>query len=321
MLNRKSNLLLGLVLLLLGLILFFTLRSDKKKGDRNFKKDLVSVDTSRITKIIINPETVPGEEVILEKRDGLWKVNIGEGLYADMDPNNVAKLMRDLNNIDSKRIVTRSKDKFETYKVNDSGTRVKAMAGSKKLIEMIIGKSVIDQKSIQGASSTSGGMNPKFISYMRLLGEDEVYSVDGFLEGAFNQSEDGFRIKTIWKGNKDQLTSINFNYPDSAFQLIRQEAVWTIDNRSVDSTEVAKYINALPSQKGGVTMKNGNYGSAFGTIDYNFADGSKLTYTAYKNEKGLYGISSSALANAVFQGTTGAIYKRLFVSRSSFNKK
>jgi len=302
----------------LALFLFFSLRSDRKKGDRNFKKDIVSVDTSRVNEVLIYPETSPDQEIKLFRSNGLWKVDIGEGISADMDPASISKVLRDLNNIDSKRIVTRSKEKYELYKVNDTGTKVIAKDGSKKLIEMIIGKFELDPKSIQGANSATGGMNPKFTSYMRLVGEDEVYSVDGFLEGSFNQNRDAYRVKEIWNGNSSLITSIHFNYPDSAFQLIRENQSWTINGRGTDSAGVASYISALPAQKGGAIMEKGTYGSAFGTIDYNFSDGTKLTYTGYKNEKGLFGISSSSLENAVFQGTTGAIYKRLFVPKSKF---
>lgn len=315
---KNRNLLLGLLLLLLAGFYFLTLRSDNKKGERNFKKDLVAIDTSRVNQILIYPETSAGEEIILERQSNLWKVAIADGKYADIDPASIAKVLRDLNNVDSKRLVTRSEEKYEDYQVNDSGTKVVAKDGAKTLIEMIIGKFEIDPRSIQGANSATGGMNPKFTSYMRLVGEKEVYAVAGFLEGSFNQNRDAYRVKDIWKGNPSEISSIHFNYPDSAFQLIKNANQWMIGNTVADSTEVAKYISVIPAQKGGAIMKDP--GKAFGTIDYNFADGTKLTYTGHKNEKGLYSLSSSSLENAIWQGTTGAIYKRLFVSKSSFLK-
>ncbi len=84
---------------------------------------------------------------------------------------------------------------------------------------------------------------------MRLSDEDEVYTVEGFLESSFNNSFNDWRDKTLLKLNKSDITKISFRYPaDSSFVLDKRDSVWFVGNEKAEPSKVEGLLNQFTSK-------------------------------------------------------------------------
>ena len=81
-----------------------------------------------------------------------------------------------------------------------------------------------------------------FYSYVRLEEESDVYVAKDFMKMSISTGSEAYRNDDLLKVNKDSVSSIRFNYPDSAFVLSRQESGWMLDDQPADSAAVAKYL-------------------------------------------------------------------------------
>jgi hypothetical protein len=82
-------------------------------------------------------------------------------------------------------------------------------------------------------------------TYVRLEGEDEVYTVDGFLESSFNRPFNDWRDKSLLRIKRDAIAKVSFNYPDSGFLVEKRDKKWWIENQLADSVKVKQYLNQL----------------------------------------------------------------------------
>ncbi|MBK8806735.1 MAG: DUF4340 domain-containing protein [Bacteroidales bacterium] len=87
---------------------------------------------------------------------------------------------------------------------------------------------------------------PDVFSYVRLLNEEDVYVVDGYLSMTFNRNVEDFRNAQLCNIPLDKITKVSFNYnADSAFVLEKQNNSWTIENQLADSAAVQSYLQKL----------------------------------------------------------------------------
>lgn len=229
--NRNTILLIVFVVLLAIFLGKKFLGSD---GDRNFRDVLVSVDTASVTKIVLVSRANDHESVELLKTGLEWAVTNGS-INDEADQNTVRGMLASLVKMPPKRLVAKSEDKWAQYEVNDSlGTQVKVYAGDELLADVMIGKFSFQQT------------NRSMSTFVRLSEDEEVYSVDGFLSSTFNQQFNSLRDKTFLKTEKNNLTSLRFNYPgDSSFVLAKVGDKWQVNNSPADSAAVESYLNGI----------------------------------------------------------------------------
>ena len=230
--NRINNKVLIIIIVVLAGI-YLGKKFIGKNTERNFKEELVAIDTASVDKIVIKPKISP-DELIFEKSDDRWRLKSGE-LSDDADQGMVKGMLNNMLSMKPERLVGVSSEKWQQYEVNDSlGIEVKAFSGDKLLTDFIVGKFNFHQAT--RAMST----------FVRLKGEEEVYSVEGFLSSNFNQQFNGFRDKTFLKLKKDEIESIEFSYPgDSSFVLIKNQNEWKIGEMETDSVSTASYLAGL----------------------------------------------------------------------------
>lgn len=202
--------------------------------DRSFRGELVEVDTARVSEILLNPKSQPGQEVRFVKRDTVWTVSSGS-VTAEADQSAVRMLLGSLVDLTTQRLVARGQDRWDEYAVSDSlATRIRVSGGSKQALDLYIGRFSI-QQNIQDAES-----------YVRLGEDDEVYAVNGLLSLSFDRGFNSWRNRTVLKLDTEALERIDFTYPaDSGFVLVRQDDRWTLDGTPTDSAAVARYLNRL----------------------------------------------------------------------------
>lgn len=231
--NKINNkILLGILLVLIFVFLGKRFLGDG--GERNFKEKLVSIDTSLVNRIVIQPRASNGEKINLTKTGTGWEI-AKEDIKDEADINSVKNMLGNMVNMKPKRLVAKSDDKWAQYEVDDSlGTRVMAYEGDKLLTDFILGKFNFQQAT------------RSMSNFVRLGGEPEVYSVEGFLSSAFNQEFNSFRDKTFVKATKENITSVRFEYPaDSSFVLNKVASQWQIQGLPADSAAVEGYLSGL----------------------------------------------------------------------------
>ena len=227
---KKSNntiLLVALIVLLGGYVLSRVFRSPSLES--NLNEHLLTLDTSMISAIHINPASAKGE-IKLVRSGRNWEAQFNQST-SKVDIAQVKNALRSIREIHPERLVTRKKEKCQDYNVDTTGTNVKVYIGQNDPTEFWVGK------------ASGGGTT------VRLEGEDNVYEVKESLESSFNKPFSGWRDKTFLRVNPDAISKVIFEYPaDSSFVLEKTGTKWIIGNSAADSTKVRTYLNRFRSQ-------------------------------------------------------------------------
>jgi hypothetical protein len=227
-LNNKV-LIITLLLLVAAFVLTRLFRSPGR--ERNLDADLLKVDTAGITEVRLYPANEQRKEIRLAKDGKHWKAT-RETLTANAETSAVNSLLSTLASLKPERIVSRKKEKWDTYNTGDStGTRVAVFRGGDALASLVVGKE-------------SGGL-----TYMRPAGEDEVYAVDGYLSTVFDKQFNNWRDRSFLRLERDRITKISFNYPaDSGFVAEKKDNIWMIGTEKADSAAIENYLNQVRSK-------------------------------------------------------------------------
>ncbi len=180
--NRKLG---GLFLILVAVVLVLYM-GEEEGGARNFEKDIVRIDTSAVSRIVIEPKANE-ETVILKKGGGQWKLE-RKGETKRADASLVRNALRQLSGIEVQRLAARSRDKWAEYEVTDSlATRIRVQEGDKTTLDLYLGKFDFNRGpgGQRGRLRSRGG---NVSSYVRVAGKNSVYSVSGMLNHLFNKS-------------------------------------------------------------------------------------------------------------------------------------
>ncbi|MCF8359642.1 MAG: DUF4340 domain-containing protein [Prolixibacteraceae bacterium] len=303
---KKSNLkyLLILFCVLLALLIIVSV-IENKKGDRSFEKDLIALNAEDVTSITLFPRSLNGKTINLTRTgDATWEVESNGRTYP-AEPSNVQSMLSALETLEATNLVSKSEERWGMYEVTDSlATRVQAFKSGKKVADVYIGKFKFSQPR---------QMN----TYVRLQGEKNVFSVEGFLGMTFNRTLNDFRSKVITNASKDNWTRLDFNYPaDSSFTLQKTGDSWTVNGETADSTAVAQYLNGiqnLRSQKLIDSEEKGNNIYSLSIEGNNMTD--PITINCYElNGKKV--LESSLNKGALFEDSTTTT--KLFVPASKF---
>lgn len=320
MFKRKGNLVLLVLLLLMAGIYAFIYLGDQKKGERNFRSTLVDINTEKVTKIWIKGAEKE-KPLIVEKSGDQWMVELENGEKVAALEETVNRTLEEIASIKPSRLASKNPSKWPEFKVDDEGTKVEIYEGSKKALDIIIGRFEIDPASMQQTQQRMGQQqNPKFTSFVRLSGEDDVFVVKGFYEGLAGQNAATYRDKALFKGNKEKIKKITYNYPaDSSMVLELKTDAWYVNDEKADSGKVVSYLNGLAFMKGGDFVDKPASSPYINMVIE--GDGlDKTTMVAYKTADGKDVVSSDVLTNSFFDSKKSSLVERLFVGKSRFFK-
>lgn len=227
--NKKLLLILGGLLLI-----WLAMRLLGGNKNRSFDPVLAQIDSNQISSILLYPAEAGQGEIKLERTGTTWKGTFN-GITTDVMESSVRGMLDYFALLEAERIVAKSEQKWPDYEVDEGkGTRVKALAGDRTLIDMVVGRFSFDQMS---RSATS---------YVRLHGKPEVYALEGFVSMTFNRGFDSFRDKSILRLERDQVVSLDYSAGDHQHTLVKNGNIWTLDGqRTLDSTTVAEYLSGL----------------------------------------------------------------------------
>jgi len=305
MFNKKSNktLLIIFAILLIAVILIFNTESTKK--ERSFRKSLVEIDTNAITSISIFPKSKPGSEVKLLKENDVWKVSDEQFRSYSVPNSKINNLFNELSRIKPKRVAARSKSKWTEYQVDSAATRVVAYESGSEVLNLIIGKFAFQQ--------------PRSMStFVRLMGENDVYEVDGFLDMTFNKDLKSFRNETIIKSDKNNWNKLSFfSGPAKSFELVKLNESWTIDGTLTDSAKTENALNTLARLSNADFIDKADENilpSESSKLIIERIDGVQITVTGYRNNES-YLVHSSQNLESYFDGNK--VGEKIFISKES----
>lgn len=264
-LSTKNLLIVFAALIVVFAIIQFTKRDNRS---RDLRTELVNIDTAKVTQVKI---TSSKGEVVLEK-EGNWVVGVGDTKKKTRDQA-VAGLLNNLNTIKPSRLAAKSKESWEEYQLTDSAaTRVQVYDGSNVLSDIMIGK-----------FGVAGQRN--FYTYVRLTDDVNSYVADGFMGMNVNSDASSYRDNEVLRLKKDSLTSVTFDYPDSAFVLTKAEN-WMINNQPADSASVASYLQGLSYLNSTRFYDEPIIGTRTHQVKFSFSDSPDVLVDAYFDESG-----------------------------------
>ena len=238
--KKLSNKIL-LISLVVLVAIFAASRIFRSPGlESTVRKELVKLDTATVDEVRILPAKERAEEIKLVREGNNWKVSKG----TRTEPGNITSvkgMLGSLVNLQAQRIASRKKEKWQDYNVGDNSTHVSVYKGGDQVADFHVGK-------LGFVQSADGGFGGAY-TYVRLSDEDEVYTVEGFLESSFNNSFNDWRDKTLLKLNKSDITKISFRYPaDSSFVLDKRDSVWFVGNEKAEPSKVEGLLNQFTSK-------------------------------------------------------------------------
>ncbi len=207
--------------------------------ETNIRKDLVTLDTASVTEIRILPSKDRTNEVRLVRDGSHWKAKLGERTES-ANRTAVTGILGTLTDLRTLRMVSRKKDKWNEFKVGDSSTHVSVFKGARVVADLHVGK-----LGFVMANGSFGGV----FTYVRLDGEDAVYTVDGYLEPSFNNAFTDWRDKTVLNIRKEDITSISLKYPlDSGFVVSKRDSVWHVGQQVISEPAISQFIQPFTSK-------------------------------------------------------------------------
>jgi len=288
--GKKIVRLLVVLVVLVGVFLVVKYTGNTGRS-KTFRSSLVEIDTAKVSKLEI---LSPGDTTVLTRESGEWKVN----QLKKADKNTVKALMNNLKQIKPSRLASRTEDSWKDFQVDDAGTRVIAYEGSDKVLDIILGRF-----NVEGQRS--------FYSYVRLNEEADVYVAKDFMKMSVGTGSADYRNDDVVRLVKDSVSSIAFNYPDSAFTLDKVDGKWQLGEMAADSASVVKYLQSL------TFVNSKNFAERSGApalydLVIGLNGGSDIQVTAYGDDE----FSSSYNEDEYWQDS--AVTDKIFKGKSYF---
>lgn len=170
--QKKSNKTL-LILLLVVVVLIGALELFERYGGATIRKNLTDVNVSKITRIALSNECVD-QYLSLRKEDSGWFIT-AEKVQIPIDDSSMEEILQLFKNMPPIKVVSDKQEDWETYETLDElGLRITAYRHKEILSDFFIGKVEYD---------ASG----EAVTYVRVQGDDEIYSVKGNIRKIFIQ--------------------------------------------------------------------------------------------------------------------------------------
>jgi len=317
-LNIKSLIIIFAVLLILVILIFYI---DSRKGERTFRSNIVDIDTSRVTSIIIYPKTIRQEPVEIQRKGYLWKIKSQQKLF-NADENIVNNILKTLTELKPKRVAATDKSRWKEFEVTDSlATRVQLITGKKKGADIYFGKFSYQQPKNQMAYYYN--QRGTITTYVRIADEKIVYVVEGYLGMTLNRELNDFRNKSILKSDRSNWTRLSFTYPaDSSFYLIKEGGKWLVNGLLADSGSVTDYFNSISrlTSSDFIDDQKPLYGGPDFTLNIegdNFVK--PIQVKAFKADTtNRYLITSSLNEGTFFSGQKSKLTEKIFIGKNRF---
>ena len=297
--NKKLLLILFVLLAIYGANKFFN-----KPATKSFKEELVRLDTAKIDKIILSNPQGSGAEITLERKENLWTATQGQ-LTVTATKAAVESTLTQAAYIKANRLVSRSKENWEQYEVDETnGAVVKLYGKGKELASFVAGRINFNQQS---RSATS---------YIRLYDDEDTYATEGFLSMAFKQDFNSFRNRTVTSLNKEDITQLILS-GDKNMTLSKSGTQWSDqDGALIDSTNMAAYLSGITNVNGTTFKDDFNSNSTNPNVTLQIVANNQLTPLILKSfplSDSTWVINSNVNPEGNFESDANGIYSTLIL--------
>jgi hypothetical protein len=311
--GKFNNRTLLVVFVVLAVIFVISRLPGVKKSERSLDTDIVSIDTARVSGLLLYPASEQGSELAFSRSGGSWTVS-NAGVSATADTRSVTSALSELMNLKAVQLVARSEERWGDYQVNDSlGTRVVVKEGNKTTLDLVVGRFQY-QPPPQNSYNPYQRNQVSGKTYIRLTEEKEIYAVEGFLAMSLNQPFQSWRDKTVTDFRSSNLTRVSFDYPaDSGFVAQKNEGGWMVAGIMADSASMASWVNGV-ARKSHREFADGFQpaGEPDFRVSFEGDNMSPQMVGAYIEEDGQVILNSSVNAGTWFSTTTDDLFADLF---------
>jgi hypothetical protein len=317
---RKINTkLLLLLFAVLALIVIVVMVYDRRKGERSFRSDLFTVDSVRVTAITIYPKGKIKPEIMLVKTGNSWEIKSNNKTYP-ADTGIIQNVLHMLGHVKPERVSGTDRSSWKELEITDSlSTRVVVEQNKEVAADFRLGKISFMQNS--GMQDYGGNRNITIKSHIRVAGDDRVYVVNGYLGSMFSGQLSQYRIRTVIRLNKTQLSKLTFSYPgDSSFVLVRNGNKWFVNDQPADSTSVERYLNSIAYAINSEFADDAPFYTHQLRIEGNSMQVINVK-GAFDPQSKKYFVTSSCNPSAIFSSANASLFHQVFASESGFNVK
>ncbi|UCD16270.1 MAG: DUF4340 domain-containing protein [Candidatus Zixiibacteriota bacterium] len=225
-------------------------------------ENFLGIDPAQIDKVEI---FAPSDTFCLFLEGGRWYLDNATPRKADSLV--VANVLTTASTLRVGDIISENPEKQTEFQVDDaSGILVNFYGDQKLLNAVIIGKPASDYAH----------------TYIRLRGENGVYSASGMVTYTFSRQRTQWLDKTIFPFDTSRIAAIDFIYPDKEFRIERADSIWLVsksphqDKIQADSAKARVVINL----SGGLRANDFVNATDSGKVDFsNIAFTLKATLT------------------------------------------
>jgi hypothetical protein len=314
--KNRTLLILFLLLAIIAVIMFFY---DRNKGERSFKSELFTVDSSKVTEITVYPKGKTVNPLHLVKTGKAWEIKTAKNTYP-ADTSVIQRILGTVSRVQAERVAGAGKSSWKELEISDSlGTHVVVSQAGDKVADFWIGKISISQGN--GGQMYGRNQNILFKSHVRVSGDDRVYVVDGFLSMLFSDQPSAYRNRMVFKVDKNTVTKLTFVYPgDSSFILSKSGNHWLLNDQPVDSAKTENYLNSIRNTMNSEFAEDG---TAPFTFPYSLRiEGNDMSAInvegAINPAPKKYFVKSSANPSAVFGSASPSLFNQVFPGKDKF---
>jgi len=316
--GKYNNRILGLAFLLLLAIFALSRLTRIRPGRATLMTDVVAIDTSQVNSFTLYPQAEEGQAVTFERTGNGWQVTHLD-ITVPAAGQAVRNLLAEISSLRADQLVSRDPAKWADFSVNDSlGSRIVIREGGRETLDLMVGRFQYqppprNNMNMYGQNRVTGK------TYIRLSGEDEVYSVDGFFALSVNRGFSQWRNNVLSRVNTAQLTGLRFDYPaDSGFVARKSDAHWQVAGLTADSARMEQYLNGLRN------LTHNDFedtGRPEGEPDYRLTmegdNMSPVMIMAFNAGDSTYLINSSLNPSTWFKAGYDPLFRRLFPGASA----
>jgi hypothetical protein len=313
--NSKFNNKTLLAILAIMIVIFVgtEMYRDSKRNAGNRLPEIVQMDTSSVSRILIEPNNDSNIEVIKESANQ-WSVSDGEK-KVNASTKEVRTYLSNLLSVKPLRLISKTEDRWKDYSVTDSlALKVKVYEGNDLSVDLYVGRSRFNQ--------STGGISG--YTYIRDADEVETYNTEGFISTNLNKNFNAWRNNQVLVFQKEILEDMIWTYPaDSGFVLNQTSTGWKLDNAMADSAKTEGFIVASKNK----VSRDFFYES---TADYadpapyqlkvNLKESEPIIIKAWPKmgEENKFILHSSLNEEAWFSSSKSGLFKQLFPPKKRF---
>lgn len=232
-----SNKILLIVFLLL-LAAFGASRIFSGKNERTFNPEIISVDSTQVTSIIVQAKADSLQQILLRRESNGWTVSKNnKTVAASME--SVQQLLASLSLVKSAYIAAKSEEKWAEYELAEGkASHLTVYSGNKVLADFYVGKYSVNPEARQ------------ITSFFRLKKGQEIYAVEGMAGMMLSQGFSSYRSKDLLKLDHYAVGQLSYE-GDATYEAKWTGEQWLLNGTiPLDSNKVRNFLLNLRSMSG-----------------------------------------------------------------------